>query len=290
MIVSASRRTDIPALYTPWLLRRLASGFARVRNPFDPSRVRDVDLRSAPGGAMEALVLWTRDPGPLLGRVGEWESQGLRTLWLVTVTGYPRLLEPAAPSIEHVTRSIEILSKRIGPERISWRYDPVFLSRTLGMDAHWHLRNFEGLARRLGRVVGRCILSVHDDYAKTRRRLREAGAIPDLGEDPVPLVRALAGVASAHGLALQSCCEDLDEAGVPPAGCIDGALLDRLWGLGLGRASDPGQRRGCRCAPSVDIGGYDTCTHGCLYCYATGRPERAAGRCAAHDPGAEILI
>ena len=75
MIVSASRRTDVPALYPEWLLGRLAAGTAEVANPFNPSQVRQVDLRPTPGGTMQALVLWTRDVRP-----GQAQALGLRHL------------------------------------------------------------------------------------------------------------------------------------------------------------------------------------------------------------------
>ncbi len=276
MIVSASRRTDLPALHPGWLRERLQAGFADVRHPFAPSRVRRVGLVPAPEGTLEALVLWTRDPGPLLDQVPEWERRGLRTLWLVTVTGYPRELEPRAPDEAAAIAAVSRLAALVGPERISWRYDPVLLCPALGLDPAWHGRNFRRLLRRMKGAVGRCIVSVYDDYAKARRRLGAAGLAPDLESDPVPLLADLAEAAAGLGLPLQSCCEEAAAAGIPAGACIDGALLDRLWGLGVGARRDPGQRPGCRCAPSADLGAYDTCTHGCLYCYATRNVKREA--------------
>jgi hypothetical protein len=99
-------------------------------------------------------------------------------------------------------------------------------------------------------------------------------------------VADLAAVATRFGVAMQSCCETLEPAGVSPGGCIDGPLLDRLWDLGLGSRVDPGQRPECRCAPSVDIGVYTTCIHGCLYCYATDTVARARQRHDVHQPQA----
>ncbi len=286
MIVSASRRTDVPALYSGWLRRRLAEGYARVPHPFRPSRVRTVDLRPRPEGTLDLLVLWTRDPGPVLPDVAAWEARGIRTLWLVTLTGYPGALEPGAPDLQRVVRTLEDLSRRVGRERIAWRYDPVIEVPELGMDAAWHAENFARLARRLAPLVGRCIASFYDPYAAPERRLKRAGLSARPPEDRTGIAFVLAAVAREHGLVLQSCCDDMEAGGVPAGACIDGRLIDRLWGLGVGDARDPGQRPRCRCAPSVDIGVYNTCTHGCLYCYAVRCARTAPAR---QDPARESL-
>jgi hypothetical protein len=290
MIVSASRRTDLPALYPKWLGRRLEAGHAVVPHPFDPSKLRRVDLRPAPRGDLGALVLWTRNPGPILSSVPSWESRGIRSLWLVTVTAYPGVLEPKAPPTDLALRSIRELARIVGPKRVAWRYDPIFVCAAQGLDSSWHLHNFQGLAHRLAGAAGRCIVSVYDPYAKTRRRLREAGAEPDAAADLQAIAGEYLRVAAEVGMEMRTCCEDLAGAGVPAGACIDGEFLDDLWNLGIGGRRDPGQRPGCRCAPSVDIGVYDTCTHGCLYCYATGRPERARSRRRSHRPDSESLI
>lgn len=289
MIVSASRRTDVPAFYAPWLLRRLREGYADVANPFAPGKVRRVDLRSAPGGSLEILALWTRRPGPLLAALPEWEESGLRSLWAVTITGYPELLEPAAPPKATALAELRALASVVGPERVVWRYDPLLLCPSAGVDATWHRRNFREIASALAGSTGRCVLSLYDDYAKARKRLAAAGlpVLPD--EASVPLAGELRNIAGEHGIELHSCCEELETVGIPPGACIDGALIDRLWGLGLGSRTDPGQRKGCRCAPSVDLGAYDTCLHGCLYCYATRSEAAARQRHDAHHSDAERL-
>ncbi len=289
MIVSASRRTDIPALYSGWLRRRMAEGYVRVPHPFRPSRVRTVDLRPRPAGTLDVLVLWTRDPGPVLPDLPGWEARGIRTLWLVTLTGYPRALEPGAPALERVVAALEALSSRVGRERIAWRYDPVIEVPELGMDAAWHARNFARLAGRIAPLVGRCIVSFYDAYTAPERRLKRAGLSAGPPEDRTGIALALSAVARDHGLVLQSCCDDMAAGGIAAGACIDGRLIDRLWGLGVGTARDPGQRPRCRCAPSVDIGVYNTCTHGCLYCYAVRRVRAASARAAGRSLARESL-
>lgn len=286
MIVSASRRSDIPALYPRWLANRLASGYCETKNPFNPTQKRKLDLRPAPVGELDALILWTRNPEPLLERVFEWEASGIKTLWLVTVTGYPKPLEPHAPDADVAIAAVEKLARLVGSRRISWRYDPIFPSPDLEMDAAFHEQNFTRLAGRLSGKVGRCIVSLYDDYAKSRKRLREAKIGTCTGSEGLAAAERIAAVASSLDLPLQSCSEELESASIPPAGCIDGALLDELWQLDMNNKRDKNQRRECLCAPSVDIGAYDTCTHGCLYCYATGARATAQANRSAHDEGA----
>ncbi|MBI5440568.1 MAG: DUF1848 domain-containing protein [Deltaproteobacteria bacterium] len=290
MIVSASRRTDLSAFYSAWLARRIEAGYADVANPFAPDRVRRLDLRPAPEGPLEVLALWTRRPGPLLDALREWEGRGLRTLWAVTITGYPGVLEPAAPPWATAVEEVRALSDVVGSRRIAWRYDPLLLCAEAGVDAGWHRRRFGELATALEGSVASCVLSLYDDYAKARRRLAAAGLTAEAGEELLPLVADLGAVARAHGIEPQSCCEELEASGIAPGACIDGDRIDELWGLGYAGRRDPGQRKGCRCTPSVDLGAYDTCLHGCLYCYATKGDELARSRFARHDAEGEKLV
>jgi len=274
LIVSASRRSDLPALFAPWLAGKIEEGRVEVANPFNPSSVRLVDLRPTPTGSMEALVLWTRNPGPLLPWVGEWEERGIRSLWLVTVTGYPSRLEPNAPPVDEAIEALACLAGIIGRERISWRYDPVFTSRNLCMDPSFHQANFTRLAKRINKHAGRAVISIYDAYARASQRLKKA-SVDFEGGWALESCRSIARNAAAYDLPLQSCCEELGGLGIKAAGCIDGELLDSLWGLGVTGKKDKHQRPLCLCAPSVDIGRYGTCTHGCLYCYATRRETSA---------------
>jgi len=285
VIVSASRRTDVPAFHSRWLQERLAAGWVDVRNPFRPSQVRRVDLTPAPAGPVEALVLWTRDPAPLLPEVDAWERRGVRTLWLVTLTGYPRVLEPRVPAADRAVAAVRKLAARVGPERVSWRYDPILVSGSLGMDASWHARNFQYLAEGLGGAARRCIVSCYDDYAAARRRLAAAGVDAAPEEETASALEGIAAAASGLGLELQTCCDDDPGGRIRAGACIDGVLLDRLWGTAFGTRGDPGQRKGCRCAPSVDIGTYGTCGHDCLYCYARrdGPGRTGRNRAASED-------
>ena len=323
MIVSASRRCDLPAFAMDWLMARIEAGHCLVRNPFDAGRLRRVPLDP---GSVDAFAFWTRDPRPLLSRADELEARGFRFFVQVTITGCPESLEPGVLRRDEATAAFAALAGRLGPGRIVWRYDPVILARSRGpgpdLDRGFHLANFEAIAEALEGRTERVVLSFLDEYRGTRSRLAAAGyaeplfgtplaprpaaqaagdagsaqagrapaaaaghAAAPLPEACIGLARELAAIARSRGMVPRSCAEpaSLQAAGVEPGACIDPDLVERLTGRPLAERRDPGQRGLCRCAPSVDIGAYGTCPAGCAYCYA----RRGAVR--PLDPAAEAL-
>jgi hypothetical protein len=258
-------------------MERLRCGEVTVRNPFRPSQARTVSLKKPD---VDALVFWSRDPRPFMGSLPEIERGGYPYYFLLTVTGYSRLLEPAVPEIAEAVSFFRELAARIGRRRVVWRYDPVLF--TPAMDAGFHLENFSRLAGILAPFASRVIVSFFDSYAKALRRLRQAGIAaesaagsPDQQRD---LLGRFATIAESAGLEIQSCAEPAIATGVSlganahplvgPGKCIDERLLNDLFGLNLSYRKDPAQRKLCLCQQSVDIGSYGACGHGCLYCYA----------------------
>jgi hypothetical protein len=296
-MVSASRRTDLPAFYGDWLLDRLRAGFALVANPFNPRQVRRVELAPERVGA---LVLWTKNPAPFLRHLPELEARGYRFYFQHTLNHYPNFLEPGLPSIERRLESFRRLAEAVGPERVRWRYDPVVLSSAT--PAAYHHDMLAWLAAELAGATRRVTVSLLTFYRKVHLRLqREAAAQgvelwdpaePGRGEELAALAAGLARAAAERGLEIRSCASPADLApwGVAPGACVDAGLVRRLWGVPAPTGPDPHQRPACGCAPSVDIGAYDTCGHGCLYCYANAAPARVAANLARHRPGGQALL
>ena len=292
MIISASYRTDIPAFYGDWFLNRVAAGEARFRNPFGGGIVT-VSLRPAD---VDGIVFWTRNFAPLIDRLAPVEERGWPFVVQVTVTGYPRLLEPSVIQAEDAAAQISQLARRYGPRAAVWRYDPILLSSATGPD--WHRETFARLAGMLRGHVDEAVVSFVEPYRKTRRNLDRLAAAGGLewrlpeADEKAALVRDLAAIAGDAGMALTLCTQPaLAErvAGVvAPARCIDAARLGDVAGRPVA-APMKGNRPGCLCAASRDIGAYDTCPHGCAYCYAVADRGRAKAAYAAHDDGAEML-
>ncbi|MDO3378571.1 DUF1848 domain-containing protein [Geoalkalibacter halelectricus] len=294
-IISASRRTDIPAFYTPWLLERLRAGHVEVPNPFNPHQVRRVDLRPQ---AVAGIVFWSKDPRPLLPHVADLDRRGYTSLFHITLTALPAPLEPRVPPPEEILAAVEELADKIGPQRLIWRFDPIVLSSLTPEERI--ISAFASLAEALQGKVRHCVISFARYYRQVQARLRRAPALevfdPDRHDAAEalkrlgPLAAALAREGARRDLEVVSCAEPLDLSpfGVRPAACIDAALLGELFGVDLPRRKDGGQRLACRCSKSIDIGIYGTCRHGCLYCYARG--DSALTRGLHHDPRATRLV
>jgi len=285
MIVSASYRTDIPAYYGDWFLNRLAAGFADVRNPYGGKPYR-VDLRP---DAVSGFVFWTRNPQPFTAALERVREMDLPFVVQMTVTGYPRGLEQGTPALAAAEDALLRLADRWGPRAVVWRYDPVLL--TEAMPEAWHLERIAGLARRFEGAVDECVLSFAQIYAKSRRNLNKAGVAwtdPPASEKR-RILGGLARIAAGAGIGATVCAApDLAGPGLPPARCIDAARLSDVAG-GTIKAKTKGARPGCLCAESRDIGAYDACGQGCVYCYANASRDAAARTLARHDPAATSL-
>lgn len=170
MIVSASRRTDIPAYYAEWLAGRIDAGYCVVRNPFDARRSSRVSLLPED---VDFLVLWTRDPRPILPLMAELDKRGIRSYFQMTIAAYPAAIEPGAPEFDDSLRAFRELGQLIGNRRVLWRYDPIFVAD--GIDADFHRRAFERIADALEGETERVTLSLLDEYAGTASRLARAG-------------------------------------------------------------------------------------------------------------------
>lgn len=291
MIISASRRTDIPAFFAEWFFNRLRAGFCTVRNPFNAKQVSTISLAPAD---VDAIVFWSKNPAPLLPRLKELDAMGYRYYFLFTLNDYPKELEGELPSIEKRIETFKALSAEIGPDKTVWRYDPIIISNQT--PAPWHRERFERLCAALAGQTRRVITSPLEFYRKTERNLAplaQAGwAFEKNSLGPEDLLRFMARTAESAGMEIFSCAQerDLSPLGIKPGKCIDGALLERLFGLGLNYKKDSGQRPACGCVRSRDIGANDTCVHNCRYCYATQNYPLAQKRFAAHDPLAEGLF
>jgi hypothetical protein len=268
MIISVSRRCDIPRFQFNWFLERLNEGFADVTNPFNAAQVRRLSLLPAD---VDFFVFWTRDPRNILAHAEELEDKGFRFYLMVTVTGYPAALEPNMPLAEIVCAAMGELAEKIDRRRLIWRYDPVLVSSIT--DANFHYRNFGELAQRLAGTVHRVIISQYDEYGGAKRRLSllEKNNILTMPPDTKAenILAGIAETARLNGMEIQSCAEAENFAalGIKAGACIDSRLAEELWGI-TAAGRDKHQRPHCLCAQSVDIGRYGDCMAGCIYCYA----------------------
>ena len=291
MIISASRRTDIPAFYAPWFMERLRQGYCLVPNPYDRGQIARISL--APRD-VDCIVFWTRLPQGLKPYLRKLE-RGYASVFMVSLTGLPRMFEPKRPPVATAVRGILDLAAEIGPGRIVWRYDPVLLSEAT--PPAFHVRRFAELARSLEGATHRVKVSLFEAYRKTRPRLAalagQGGGLLAPDEQSLRhMLRAMSQIARDHGMTVTSCAQGqaLMDCGIAPGACVDASWLEEALGLRPPQVKDPAQRKECRCVASRDIGMYDTCLFGCGYCYATSSRDRALARHRTHDPRGPALL
>ncbi len=290
MIVSASYKTDIPAFYGEWFMRRLEAGHCCVANPYGGP---PFTVALGPD-AVDGFVFWTRNLAPFLDRLEIVAARGFPFVVQYTITGYPRALDAGTIEAERAIGHLREVAGRYGRRAAVWRYDPiVFTSLT---PAAWHRDTFARLAGQLADAVDEVVVSVARIYRKTARNLAAAGRLHDFTwddpglEEKRALIADLAAIAAGHGLRLALCGQaELIVGGAAEARCIDVARLSDAAGRPLAAAHKP-HRRSCACDASRDIGDYDTCPHGCAYCYAVQSRPLAKRRFAAHDPAGEFLF
>jgi DNA repair photolyase len=287
MIISASRRTDIPALYSEWLMNRLREGCVLIPNPRNPYRFSRVQL--APY-TVDCIVFWTKNPAPMFSRLSEISAMGYPFYFQFTLTPYGPAWEPNLPPKSKLIETFRQLSRMLGPDRVVWRYDPVILTQQ--MDVAYHLRCFEEIAGYLEGFTNRAIFSFLDIYSRVRRVLESAGAEEIQERDMLRLAEGFAVCAQSHHMGLFTCCEsvELKAYGIQHAACIDAGLIQDILGCTIRCRKDAGQRMACGCVESIEIGTYDSCTHGCKYCYATSSAPAVAKHAAEHDPAGSLLF
>jgi len=288
MIVSASYKTDIPAFYAEWFRNRLREESVVVANPYGgPAQT----VSMAPAD-VDGFVFWTRNVEPFLP-VLEDVVREFPFVVHYTITGYPRALDAGTISPERAVGHLREIATLYGPRAAVWRYDPIAFSSLTPPD--WHVETFTRLAETLAGVVDEVVVSVVQIYRKTRRNMdaaaREHGFDwwdPDADEKRTLLAR-LASIAEGNGITFTLCGQrDLLVEGVGDARCIDAERLSDVAGWPVA-AVRKAHRKACGCWASKDIGGYDTCPHGCVYCYAVGSRERAKVRFTEQDPAAPSL-
>lgn len=285
MIISASRRCDIPAFYSEWFIDKIQKGFVLVRNPMNARQISRIDLTPE---AVDCIVFWSKNPEPMLAGLDKLECY--KYYFQFTLNGYGKDAEPNLPAQERRIETFMKLSEKLGRSRVVWRYDPVFLSGAY--TAGFHKEKFQYLAERLSGYTDRCVISFIDMYKKIQKAMCRLGAFAPDSSVQAELAEWIGRTAKRCGMEAVSCCEPLnmEPYGIGAGHCIDKALITKLCGYTLHAADkDKNQRPGCGCMPSVDIGSYNTCAHGCKYCYASFSPGSVRKNTAQYSPSQPLL-
>lgn len=283
MILNTGSRTDIPAYYSDWFYNRIKEGYVLVRNPYYPSQITKYMLNPQ---VIDIMVFCTKNPLPMLDRISLLSQ--FNTFWFVTITPYGKEIEPCVPQKEQVIDSFCRLSQVIGRKRMSWRYDPVFITDKYSVE--YHIEQFGQMAEALSGYTDQCVVSFIDLYEKTKRNFPGIQRVTN--QEQERLTDAFARIARKNGLQIHLCCEnaDLVRENVDADGCMSKAVLEKALGCKLDVPKKKTARMECSCLLGADIGAYNTCSHGCLYCYANYDRETVIKNRKLHNAASPLLI
>lgn len=283
MILSVSRRTDIPNYYSDWFFNRIREGYLYVRNPMNFHQVSRIEL---PPEVVDCIVFWTKNPKPMLNRLTELKDYPF--YFQFTLTGYGKDLEPKLPhKKKEMIPIFQELADKIGSERVIWRYDPILLTERYTLE--YHLKAFKEIAGELEGYTKKVVISFVDLYDKMKHKGVYFNEIKE--EECRFLARQMAETARAHHMEIASCAEkiDLRDCGVEHNSCIDKALIEKITGCPLKVGKDRNQREACGCIESIEVGTYDTCLNGCRYCYANRREQQIKNTISHYHPFSPLL-
>lgn len=285
MILSASRRTDIPTFFSEWFFNRIREGFFHVRNPLNANQVSRVAITP---DVVDCIVFWTKNPIPMIPKL-----DGLREYkyyFQFTLTGYANDIEANLPDKKsRLLPAFSELSEKIGPERVIWRYDPIVISERYTKE--YHLKALDKISTALEGRTEKCVISFVDVYAKNKKNMEGLGNKEPGRDELNAFAKEISDMLKARGIIVATCSEsiDLSFCGIEHNQCIDKALIERIAGYPLKVKKDPSQREECGCMQSMEMGAYNTCKNGCKYCYANFNEESVLKNVSNYDPCSTIL-
>lgn len=287
MIISASRRTDIPSYYGSWFMNRLRAGVFQVRNPYNSKMVSEILVSPE---NVDCIVFWTKDPAPFMTHLNEISEMGYDYFFHFTITPYLNDIEPNNRDKVKIIETCTELSEKIGKERVILRYDPILITECYNLS--FHKIEFEKICNSLDNRCHKIIISFLDSYRKINKSMREYGIRELTVEEMTDLVCSFSKTCEKFSLSIETCAEEIDlsQYNIGHSSCIDGDYIEWLTGRCIkDKKIKAAGRKLCGCIKSIDIGKYDSCIHGCRYCYANSSKDRAISYYNAHDHNSPML-
>ena len=286
MIISASRRTDIPAFYSDWFFNRIKERYVLVLNPYNSKMISRISLDPA---VVDCIVFWSKNPAPMLEKLDKLKEYNY--YFQFTLNPYGPEIENHLPIISKRIDTFKRLSDRIGKEKVIWRYDPVLTNETY--TPGFHKEKFAEIAYELKEHTEKCMLGFIDHYQHIRTAVSRFNIQPLLKADIEEMTASFKKTVDTCSILLDTCTVkvDLTHLGIPDGLCIDNQLVERITGYPISVRKDKNQRDICRCAESIDIGTYESCLNGCIYCYAIkGNYNTVKYSLNKHDKNSPMLV
>lgn len=284
MIINTGSRTDTVQYYTKWLLKRFEEGFVYSRNPLFPSKVTRYELNPE---TVDCVVFCSKNYEPILPYIKEI-TEKFNTYFHYTITAYGKDIEPNVPSIDKSIETLIKLSEIVGKQRIAWRYDPILLSEKYTKDVH--RETFTYMTKELSPHIDRCIFSFVEMYKKLRTNMPEILLLTE--DDKIEIAKNTGEIAKKYNMVVQTCAtgENFEQFGILQSGCMTSEILGKANNIKFKKLRHAGNRKGCNCMESRNIGDYDTCPNGCKYCYANQNPLIAKENFKKHNPDSPLIL
>jgi DNA repair photolyase len=285
MIISASRRTDIPAYYSDWLLNRIKERYVYVRNPMNIHQISKISLDP---DIVDCIVFWSKNPKSMLSKLQFIKDYAY--YFQFTLNPYDRDIEVRLPPKNEILETFKKLSDIIGPRKVIWRYDPILLNSKYNI--LYHIDKFFEFAEKLKGYTEKVTFSFIDFYKKIAENIKSVEISEITHEEKNIIADNFSRVAKENNLLIDTCAEDIDlsKYNITHARCIDDRLIAKIIGYNFIAEKDKNQRLECGCVGSIDIGEYNSCSNGCIYCYANYNQSIVADNFKRHNQFSPLLI
>jgi DNA repair photolyase len=283
MILNTGLRTDIPGFFSEWFYNRIDEGFVYVRNPYAKNQIYSYKLDPA---LIDCIIFCTKNPKPMFENLEKIDK--FNQYWHITITPYEKEIEPNVPPVDEVLESFKYLSKRLGKENVTLRYDPIFINEKYTLEKH--IESFEYMINSLSGYTTEAIISFIDLYEKTKRNFPQAREVTK--DERLKIGKEFARIGNENNIRIKTCVEgtELDKFGIDSSGCMTKEVIERAINKNLNIPKQKARNGECYCLLNNDIGEYNTCNHGCLYCYANSNKKLVKRNLKLHDPKSPILI
>lgn len=283
MILNTGLRTDIPGFFSEWFYNRIDEGFVYVRNPYAKNQIYSYRLDPE---LIDCIIFCTKNPKPMFENLEKIDK--FNQYWHITITPYEKEIEPNVPPVDEVLESFKYLSKKLGKENVTLRYDPIFINEKYTLEKH--IESFEYMINSLSSYTTEAIISFIDLYEKTKRNFPQAREVTK--DERLKIGKEFARIGNANKIRIKTCVEgtELDKFGIDSSGCMTKEVIERAIHKNLNIPKQKARNGECYCLLNNDIGEYNTCDHGCLYCYANSNKRLVKRNLKLHDPKSPILI
>lgn len=283
MILNTGLRTDIPGFFSEWFYNRIDEGFVYVRNPYAKNQIYSYRLDPE---LIDCIIFTTKNPRPMFRNLEKIDK--FNQYWHITITPYGKEIEPNVPPVDEVIDSFKFLSERLGKEKVTLRYDPIFISEKYSLEKH--MESFDYILDSLSDYTTEAIISFIDLYEKTKRNFPNAKEVTQ--DERLRIGEEFAKIGEKYNIKVKTCAEgtELERFGIDSSGCMTKEVIEKAINKNLDIPKQKARNGECYCLLNNDIGEYNTCNHGCLYCYANSNKRLVKRNLKLHDPKSPILI